>query len=484
MSETISLDLDPQTVANFTEAMLKSRFDNPQPTPDFHKEVWEYCCSDDIWVALAAPRGHAKSTAVTHSFTLALLLFRVRSFGMIISDTEGQASNFLADIALEFRDNDKLKELFGFKKFLVDNSTEIQLEFKDGHKCCLMAKGSGQKVRGTKWNNRRPDFVICDDLENEEIVMNKESRKKFSDWFYGSVIPMLSDTGIIRVVGTILHQGSLLESLLNDPEWISHRYQAHNEDFSEILWPEKFSKAKLQKIRRGYVNKGFPEGYAQEYLNKPIDESTAYFRSDDLLEILDPEQHVKYYAAVDLAISQAQRADYTAIAVAGRTSDGKLKLVDVRRGRWDTYQIIEEIFAVHLKYQPEIFVIEKGALEKAIKPVMTEESLKRDIFPALYPMTADKDKLARARSINYRMRAGGVEFDKEASWYPDFEAEMLAFPRGEHDDQVDAFSWIGLSLEKHVDAETTEELAEEAWEEEVGFSWEESYAGVNETTGY
>lgn len=484
MSDTVALDIDAETVANFTESLLKSRFDNPQPTPEFHHELWELCCLNELWVAVAAPRGHAKSTAVTHAFTLALLLFRIRSFGMIISDTEGQATNFLADIAMEFRDNDKLKQLFGFKRFLTDNSTEIELEFNDGHKCCLVAKGSGQKVRGTKWNQQRPGFVICDDLENEEIVMNKESRKKFSDWFYGSVIPMMSDNGIIRVVGTILHMGSLLESLLNDPEWKSARFRAHNDDFSEILWKEKFSKERLQKIRRGYINKGFPEGYSQEYLNNPIDESTAYFRVDDLLPIIDPTQHMKYYAAVDLAISQRERADFTVIIVVGKTSDGMLKVVDVRRGRWDTFTIVEEIFAVHLKYRPELFTIETGTLEKAIGPVLHEEMLKRDVFPSMNPMRPDADKLSRARSINYRMRAGGVEFDKEASWYPDFEAELLAFPRGEHDDQVDALAWIGLTLESQTEAETAEELQEEAWDEEFGFDYENDYSGENTTTGY
>lgn len=476
------LTIDSEIIHNFTESLLKSRFDNPQPTPEFHKELWEYCCLPEPWVALAAPRGHAKSTSVTHAFTLALILFRERDFGMIISDTEAQACNFLADIAMEFRDNDRLKELFGFKRFLVDNSTEVQLEFEDGWICCLLAKGSGQKVRGTKWRNKRPNFVICDDLENEEIVFNKESREKFSNWFFGSVIPMVSDNGIIRVVGTVLHLGSLLEGLLNDPEWRSKRFRAHNEDFSEILWPEKFSKEKLTRIRQIYVNKGFPEGYAQEYLNHPIDESTAYFRKEDFLDIEDPSEELVYYAGMDCAISEKEKADFTVIVIAGVNSKGVLKVVDVRKGRWDTLQIIDEIFSVHERYNPELFTIEASTIEKTFGPVLSQEMLRRTSFPNIRKEVAIKDKMSRARSINARMRAGGVEFMKDSTWYPDFEHELLMFPKAVHDDQVDAFAYIGLTLDKQTEAPTPEQIAEEEWEEEFGD--ELFQMGVNSITGY
>lgn len=476
------LTIDPEIIHNFTESLLKPRFDNPQPTPGFHKELWKLVCDPNPLVAVAAPRGHSKSTTVTHSFSLALVLFREREFGMIISDTEEQAKKFLADIAMEFRDNDALIELFGFDRFLVDNSTEIVLQFKDGHQVCLLAKGSGQKVRGTKWRNKRPDFVICDDLENEEIVLNKESRNKFKNWFFGSVIPMISDTGIIRVVGTILHQDSLLENLLNDSEWTTCRFEAHNHNFSSILWPEKFPKEKLKKIRQVYINQGFPEGYYMEYLNRPIDPGNAIFKKEDFLPITDHSENLVYYVGVDLAISQAERADFTVIAVAGVNSSGKLKLVDIRKGRWDSVQIIDELFVVHKRYDPELICIERGAIEKAIGPFLFQRMQEEQVFLNLWTDTPVKDKIARARSINARMRSGGVEFNTEASWFNDFENELLSFPRAPHDDQVDAFSWIGITLNKQFVAHTPEELAEQEYEDEYNTSF--MGLGKNKRTGY
>ena len=64
------------------------------------------------------------------------------------------------------------------------------------------------------------------------------------------------------------------------------------------------------------------------------------------------------------------------------------------------------------------------------------------------------------------MRAGAVKFDKEAPWYDELHDEMLTFPRGKHDDIVDAMAWLGHTCDKFARAPTAEELEDEQWEEE------------------
>jgi len=65
--------------------------------------------------------------------------------------------------------------------------------------------------------------------------MNKERREKFRNWFQKALVPCMSDNGKIIVVGTILHMDSILERLLNDPNWLTARYAAHNEDFQKYF---------------------------------------------------------------------------------------------------------------------------------------------------------------------------------------------------------------------------------------------------------
>ena len=366
-----------------------------------------------------------------------------------------------------------------------------------------MAKGAEQKLRGTKWDGRRPDLIVCDDMENDEAVMNADRREKFRRWFYGALLPARASGGKVIIVGTILHMDSLLERLMNPQggskivheelksypsdhkgAWKSVKYRAHNEDFSKILWKEQWSKESLMAERQSFLEQGLSDVYSREFLNYPIDESIAYFRRDDFVAMNenDKETNVIYYTGTDFAVSTKERSDYTVIATVGVTSDGQLFVVDIRRGRWDSADIIEEMFSVQRRYKPELYIVESGTIEKAIGPFLNKQMVERGVYLNLYPMTPTKDKLSRARSLQARMRSGGIKFNKEKSWYNTLEDEMARFPRDRHDDQVDALSWIGLVLDKITEAPTTEETEEEEYQEMLAESYYEQ--GRSRITGY
>jgi predicted phage terminase large subunit-like protein len=414
---------------------------------------------------------------------------------------------FLGDIKQELIENDDLISLFGIERFLKLSETDIIVEFKDRDasgeplKFRIIAKGAEQKLRGAKWDNKRPDLILCDDLENDEIVQNSERREKFRRWFYGALVPARAQNGKIIIVGTILHMDSLLERLMpgynlkttveeglkifstKKTMWKSVKYKAHNPDFSQTLWPTRFNKETLVKIRQGYIDQGMPDIYSQEYLNYPIDETTAYFRRDDFLPLTanDLEQNLVHYAAADFAVSTRERSDYTVISVVAVDPAGKLQVRDIRRGRWDAADIIEEMFSVQRRYKPELFVVEQGTIEKALGPFLRKEMSQRNVYMNLFPMVPTKDKMSRARSLQARMRAGGIKFDMDATWYPTLEDEMVRFPKDRHDDQVDSLSWIGLALDKILEAPTNQELEQEEWDEE--FSGKEEL-GRSLITGY
>ena len=466
------------------KTFLLSRYDDPKPVPKFHRELWDLCCSDDPLVAAEAPRGHAKSTAVTHAYTLAKLLWRESRFVLLVSDTEAQAIQFLGDIRNELQANEDLIAVFGVGKIVKDTETDIIVRMLDGFEFRIIVKGSEQKVRGMKWNGLRPDLIIGDDLENDEIVMNKDRRKKFLDWVLKALLPCGSDNCLVRVVGTPLHFDSMIERFLGDPNWKGRRFAAHADydDFDRLLWPEKFPVARLLAIRLRYESQGMPEGYSQEYLCNPMSESTSFFRKSDFLPMAEDDRKKRKtrYAMGDLAISQSERADHTVFGVAGVDDDGVVHIIHVERGRWDSWELTNRIFDIQTMWKPELFGIEQEKISKALGPFLNREMLKRGVFinfpdPPLIPT---KDKRQRAQAIMARMRAGGVRFDMDADWFPTLQEELMQFPRGKHDDHVDMLSWIGLMLDRLVGAPTEADIEEEAWNRGI------EYVGRNATTGY
>ena len=438
--------------------------------------MWDLFCDPFSKVAAAAPREHAKSTAITHAFILAMMLFRVKAFCLLVSDTEGQAAEFLGDIKAELTGNDALKHEFGIKKVLKDTETNIIVQFKDGELFRIIAKGSEQKVRGLKWRGKRPDLIVGDDLENDDIVMNPDRRIKFKNWFKRALVPCGSDTCWVRIVGTVLHMDSMLNNLLKSKKWKTKIYQAHNADFSEILWPEKFSKERLIDIREGFEEDNDLDGYSQEYLNKPVAAGNQYlnpdyyfdFERDKNDEWIKP--NLEYYAAADFAISEKERADYTVIGVVGVDPTGFVYLVDMKKFRGDADRIIEELLATQKMFDPNVFTFETEKIDKAIGPSLNRAMMRKRIYLNINTIVPVKSKTTRGKSIQALHKSGAIKYDKLASWYPDFYAEMQTItdsgPRGKHDDMFDVFAYLGLTVDKFFEAQSDEEREDEEYEEE------------------
>jgi predicted phage terminase large subunit-like protein len=480
------VSLSASQVYGFSHKYLQARYDGLCPTPPFHREIWALCCSEEKKVAIAAPRGHSKSTCVTHAFVLAALLFREKRYVLIISDTEGQATEFLGDIKMELSENVELMQAFGVHKFLKDSATDVIVEFTDGSKFRIRAVGAEQKVRGRKWGGTRPDLIVCDDLESDEAVESDARREKFKNWFFKAVLPAMSDRGHIRVIGTILHLDSLLFGLINNKSWKTKLYRAHKgfDDFSELLWPEKWPVERLKAERDQCIHAGISDAYATEYLNNPIDQAEAFFRKSDFLEMEESHFGLNkiYYAAIDFAISDADKADWTVIVVGGMDQFGILHIVDVNRFRGDMDEILLNMMAAQKRYDVELWKAEEGAIKKTLFGELQRRMVEKNVFLNVSPGIPTKDKRTRARPLQARMRAGGVRFDKNADWYSGFEEEFLHFPKGAKKDQIDATAWLAIALAELNEAQTPQEEAMDEYDEMVERS--EYGHGKNMVTGY
>jgi predicted phage terminase large subunit-like protein len=389
--------------------------------------------------------------------------------------------------------------------FEKDTETDIIVNFKDKGRFRIVAKGAEQKLRGMLWDGQRPDMIVIDDLMNEELVANKDRRDKLRRWVYGSLIPCRSERGIIRFVGTPMNLDDPLESLMPKENakdtiveetkiwskrkkgmWRAVKYRAHNHDYSSILWPSRKTKQFFEELRGDFAEQGIPEVYACEYLCNPVDDSIRYFRKSDFLSMTeeDRKKNKQYYITADLAISEKERADYTAIIVGGLDSNGQLHIVNCIRERLSGDEIVATLLSLQKVYNPLAVGIEDTQISKALGPYLNRAMTESGIYMNVMMLKPHRqDKIQRARSIQARMRASMVKFDKNADWWLTFEDECLTFPRAKHDDTVDALAYQGILIDKMSEGLSQEEITEEEYEKDYEDSGHRDM-GRDMITGY
>lgn len=467
----MAITLTAPLVEAFAGMFLSHKYDGAKPTPQFHREAWGLYCSDAVEALCVAPRDHAKSTSLTFVFSLASVCFRVSDYVIIIGSTEPKASEQLSNIADELRENVDLRQEFGIKSFESDQKTEIIVECEDGYRFRILARGAEQKIRGSLWKNKRPNLIICDDMEDDEQVESKARRLKFRKWFFRAVKPALSKSGKIRVHGTILHEDSLLARLRKNKAWKSLFYKAHRayDDFSDLLWPERWTEEQLRAKRLEFEEEGDPGGYSQEYLNTPLDYGTKYLNKDNFLPMSE-DDHLspkRFYVGCDFAVSKTDVANKTSFTVGGVDINNLLHVVEERLYKWDSTEWVEELFSIQKAWNPDAFFVEGGVIWSTVAKLIEGEMLKRNTFLNISVFNPVKDKAARGKSLQRRMKARSVRFDTAASWYPGYLAELLTFTGvsdAKEDDQFDSTATLCIGLDslppmEEEDLQTDEEQA-------------------------
>jgi predicted phage terminase large subunit-like protein len=268
--------------------------------------------------------------------------------------------------------------------------------------------------------------------------------------------------------------------------WRAVKYRAHNTDLTTLLWPQRKSASYFRELRADFEEQGIPEVYSCEMLNNPVDDSIRYFRKGDFLPMTqeDKAKNKTIYITVDLAISLKERADYTAIVIGGMDSTGQLHIINCIRERLSGDEIVDMLLSMQKLYNPMAIGIEDTQISKAIGPYLNRAMQESGVYLSLHLLKPHRqDKIQRARSIQARMRAGMVKFDKSADWWLTFEDECMSFPRAKHDDIVDALSYQGILIDSMSEGLTKEEVDDERYEEEYNNAGYNDI-GRNAHTGY
>jgi hypothetical protein len=467
---TKNVKLSAALIESFAGVYLSPRYDDAKPTPEFHREAWELYASDHRQCSVIAPRDHAKSTALTFDYILAAVCFRVHDYVILIGSTEDKAAEQLSNISEELEGNTDLRESFGISHFESQTKTEIIVVHDDGHRFRILARGAEQKIRGAMWNGKRPNLIVADDMEDDEQVENKDRRAKFRKWFFRAAKQALSKKGKIRVHGTILHEDSLLNRLKRNSVWKVLFYKAHKSynDFSELLWPERWTEADLRERRKEFEEDGDSAGYSQEFLNTPLDSNARYLKMEGFIA-MSPEDYETdkiVICGADFATSKNTLANKTSFTAGGKDINNIVHIIGQNHGRWATDEWVEELFDFDAKYQPIAWIVEKGQIWDSVYPFIYKEMQKREHWIDFVPKVASKDKAARGQSFRKRHNAKGMRYDKSLELYSEYEVELISFTgvtEAKEDDCFDSTAYVSMGFDDAPEVDEEDFQSEEEY---------------------
>ena len=324
-------------------------------------------------------------------------------------------------------------------------------------------------------------LLIDDPVKNREDAESQNNRDSSWDWYTSTAYTRLAPGGGVLVILTRWHDDDLAGRLLKasgegGDDWEVIRYPAiaeEDEEFrnaGEALHPERYGVDALTRIQKAVG----PRDWSALYQQNPVADDGDYF-TRDMIRYFDPEEidldAMRYYAAWDLAIGKRDRNDYSVGMVIGVNEYDQLFVMDVVRGRFDGFELVEQILDLYETWRPSIIGIEKGHIEMALGPFLEKRVRERGLYEAYFKdlKTGRRDKEARARAIQGRMQQGMVYLPRDELFTGPLVAELLRFPNGVHDDQVDALAWLGLMMTEFAAYQAPPVVREPSWRDKLSY---------------
>jgi predicted phage terminase large subunit-like protein len=303
---------------------------------------------------------------------------------------------------------------------------------------------------GTAITGRGADILLIDDpLKDREEADSELQRNKVWDWYTSTAYTRLAPGGRIIVIQTRWHEDDLSGRLLADEarggdKWDVLELPAIN-DAGEALWPDFYPLPVLERYRSVLPARDWSALYQQ----RPTPDEGDYFKREWFRYYDTVPQHLRTYGASDYAVT-AKGGDYTVHIVAGVDPDDNLYVLDVWRSQAESHVWVETYLDLIARWKPLKWAQEQGQIIKSLGPFIDRRMRERRIYCAQEPMTSVADKPTRSRSFQARAAMGKVYLPHNAPWVADLVGEMLTFPAGKHDDQVDALGLIGRMMDTMV----------------------------------
>ncbi len=312
----------------------------------------------------------------------------------------------------------------------------------------------------------RADFIPIDDpVKGRQEADSEATQKSTIEAYNDDVLTRLKPQGSLMITQTRWNMNDLAGSILPENwngesgmiecrdgetwEVICIPAQAERHDdllgrkIGEYIWPEWFPPEHWQPFKR------IPRTWSALYQQRPSPGDGDSFKSEWIKRCLTlpDKRNLHIYGAIDYAVT-ADGGDYTVHVVVGIDPEGRMYLLDLWRGQTSSDKWAQAFCDLVLKWKPLGWAEETGQIRSAMGPLLTKMQMERGAYVYREAFPTRGDKAIRAQSIRGRMALNGLYIKMGAPFHADLVNEMMSFPVGVHDDQVDALGLVGQLIDK------------------------------------
>lgn len=448
------------------------------PFSSLHDQIFDIIDKDDAQqVVIIAPRGWGKTSITNLALPARKILFIDKHFIVPIGNTATQATMQSENLKRELVSNTMVNKVFG----PIKSDTFSREMWVSSNDVAVMPRGTGQQIRGFLYKDYRPDLIIGDDLEDAESVRSEEQRAKVKEWFFADVMNSVNrsrkDWKII-VIGTLLHEDSLLANLVSDPGWKAVHLSLCD-DALNSNWPDFMSNEDIKKLYESYRGQGLLDTFYREYRGLPIAKESAkfqqsYFKYYDEGDktFQDGKRKLENIVIVDPAkTTSTESADTAIVGLGVDTNIPRIYVRDIVADKLHPDQQIEAAFAMAKRLGARVIGIEVTSLNEFITYPWRTEMVKRGQYFDIVELKARASKEDRIASLVPFYRLGYVYHNKSCS--AALEAQLLAYPRSKRWDIMDALAYVIEMLELGERYFVPDESVFESVEEDVEKEYEE-----------
>ena len=298
---------------------------------------------------------------------------------------------------------------------------------------------------------------IVDDPQDTDDASSQVALESDWNWFLSNVI-FLGQTTRVFLIGNNLGEKCIIERVismdgqLESIKFNSKRIAALTED-GKSAWEAKRSVAEIELEKEDFRRLGKLDIWLREKMCQAVGEELRAFDPQDYRYFPFPDTEkilaqCNRFGVLDPASSPEMTSCYRAIVVVGCNSDNHWFVADVPFGRWDSAQMIDEIFGAVQKYEIQDFGIEKGIFKQVLEPFIYKEMARRNVFFNIVPIEHAKrgSKLERIKMLQPRFKAHQIWFPNEAKWLAELQLELAGVTKDAikslYSDLMDALAMI------------------------------------------